>query len=186
MALREEIHNMTLGEGSGALRGAIRQERRAQLNQWIILGVLAFFLWQYAVQQYRISQAIKIESIEISNTRLISPPAVCPGDRVSVAFDVDVVGFGIVVWDASTQYGGQPATFSEAKRVPVDGPVTLNLTDEWNIPVVPEIALQGQHKWVPGHYERLVTVSASTSYVSRFVEPRKFIVEFEIKPSCGL
>lgn len=177
---------MALAEGSGALRSAKATERRAQFNQWIILAVLAFFLWQYAIQQYRISQAIKIESIEISNVRLISAADVCPGDKVTLTFDVDIQGFGIVIWDSSTQHDGRPATLSEAKRVLVDGPVTLNLVDEWYIPVVPDILVDGARQWIPGDYTRLVTVSASTSYVSRFVEPRKFELPIRIKPSCGM
>lgn len=177
---------MALAEGSGAMRSVVAQERRAQVNQWVILAVLAFFLWQYGVQQWRISQAIKIESIEVTNVRVLGSSEVCPGDRLSVAFDVDVKGFGIVIWDSSTQHDGQPATLSVAKRVPVDGPVTLNLVDEWNIPIIPEIMLEGERKWQPGNYVRLVTVSASTSYVSRFVEPRKFVVPFTIKASCGI
>lgn len=175
---------MALAEGSGAMRGAISTERRAQFNQWVILAVLGFFLWQYGLQQWRISQAMKIESIEVSNIQLATAPEVCPGDRVQINFDVDVQGFGIVIWDSSTQYKGQPATFSEAKRVPVDGPVTLKLPDEWNVPIIPELMLEGQRKWIPGEYGRLITVSASTSYVSRFVEPRKFIVPFRIKADC--
>lgn len=177
---------MALSEGSGALRSVKQTERRARINDFIILGVLGFFLWQYGVQQWRINQAIKIESITVSNQHLITPTEVCPGDRLSVAFDVDVQGFGIVIWDSSTQRAGQPATFSEAKRVPVDGPITLHLTDDWDVPLLPAIMLNGERKWLPGKYDRLVTVSASSSYVSRFVEPRKFTVEFRIKDKCGM
>jgi hypothetical protein len=175
---------MALMEGSGAKRTAVYLERRALATQWLILAVLGFFLFQYGLQTYRVSQAVKIESIDVSNVHLITPQDVCPGDKVAVAFDVDVQGFGILVWDSSTQHKGQPATFSEAKRVPIDGPVTLNLVDEWYIPVVPEIMLEGRRQWVPGDYGRLVTVSASSSYISRFVEPRKFVVPFRLKPSC--
>lgn len=177
---------MQVGEGSGALRSAKAQERRAQVNQWVILVVLGFFLWQYGVAQWRIAKAIKIESITVSNQRLLTAPEVCPGDRVSVAFDVDVQGFGIVIWDASTQSQKQPATLTEAKRVPVDGPVTMHLMDEWDVPLLSDIPLDGQRQWQPGQYERLITVSASTSYVSRFVEPQKFTIPFTIKAKCGM
>lgn len=171
-------------EGSGALRKAIDSERRAQLNQYIILGVLAFFVGVYFFQWWRISQAIKIDRIAVSNVRLIGPSAVCPGDHLTTRYDLDVQGFGIIITDGATYRDGQPITYSQSQRVPADGPATLVLTDDWIVPPQPDMMVHGSREWLPGDYERLVTLAASSSWISRFVEPQRFTVPFQIKVGC--
>lgn len=171
-------------EGSGALRKAIDSERRAQLNQYIILAVLAFFVGVYALQWWRINQAIKIDRIEVSNVRLIGPATLCPGEALTIRYNLDVKGFGIIITDGATYRDGAPITYSQSQRIPGDGPATLTLTDDWIIPPRPDMMIFGSREWVPGKYERLVTLAPSSSWVSRFVEPQRFTVPFEIGEGC--
>lgn len=172
-------------EGSGDLRRVIATERRAQLNQYIIMAVALFFLATYGAQWWQIQQAIKIDSIAVSNVRVVGPSSLCPGDRLVVRFDLDVQGFGILISDGTTYYEGQPVTYSESRRIPGDGPAMLTLTDDWIVPAHPDMMIHGSRGWIPGEYERLVTLAPSSSWVSRFVEPQKFTVPITLAEDCS-
>jgi hypothetical protein len=171
-------------EGSGVLRKAIATERRAQVNQYVILAVLLFFVATYVYQWWRVSQAIKIDRIAVSNIRTISPSFLCPGDDLAIRYDLNVKGFGIIIADGAAYYAGQPVTYSDSRRIPSEGPATLTLTDEWRIPIQPDMSIAGAQTWIPGRYERLVTLAPSSSWVSGFVEPQRFTVPFTIREGC--
>lgn len=172
-------------DSPGTLRKTRTVERRAKITEYLILAVLVFFLFQYGMQVYRVGQALKIDSITVSNPRVISPTNLCPGDELVVRYHLEVQGFGIVIADGATYFGGQPVTFSESKRIPPsNGPANLTLSHTWVVPERPDFMIHGAEKWLPGQYERQVTLAASTLWVSRFVDPKSFDVVFQIPASC--
>lgn len=181
MALKAEIQ-MAQIDSAGAIRRTHATERRAKISEVLILGVLFFFLFQYGVQWYRISQALKIDGIKVSEPRVVSPTNLCPGDELIVRYALTVQGFGIVIADGATYFDGQPVTFSESERVPPsDGPTTIVLTHKWIVPDRPDFMIHGAEAWIPGQYTRQVTLAASTLWVSRFVDPQSFDVQFAIR-----
>jgi hypothetical protein len=178
------------------LFGPILQQgtRRRRLADYAAVMLLLFIgaLWGY--NTWLTGHVPKIDSITlVPNSIVIHGPAdriaaggrleFCPGDTMTVQFDLVFEGEGSVYADDAVHHANHTVKFSDLWRDTVRSG-TRTYQDPWLIPAQPETAIDGKREWVAGEYERTISVAASNIYISRYVPPATFTVNFRISQDC--
>lgn len=160
-------------------------ERRGQAINLILAGLLLFVIAWGLWATWRDRHLPKIDSIAIEGVHVVGSTALCPGDSLTILYQVSIEGMGVVMWDDSVMRTNQPAQFSEPKRFIVEGPVTLDLRDVWRVPQYPDDTTSSLLAWLPGGgYTRYIAVSAPATFTSRFTPPALLKVGFSIRANC--
>lgn len=159
-------------------------ERRGHVLNVVLAALLIIIIVWASWASWRDRSQPKIVSIDISNVQIVGPTALCPGDRLTVLYQLAVDGQGTLMWDNGVYRGNQPAEFSDTKRLYVEGPATLDLHDVWQVPEFPDSANSSLPAWLPGQYRRYIAISASSTFTSRYTSPARLVAPFSIRATC--
>lgn len=181
----EEVEAVTEIDFSPAMKQIMKPiERRGHVLNIVLAALLIIIIVWAVVASWRDRSQPKIDSIAISNVQIVGSSALCPGDRLTVLYRLRVDGQGTLMWDNGVYRGNQPAEFSNTKRLYVEGPVTLDLHDVWQVPEYPDAANSSLPAWLPGQYVRYIAISASSTFTSRYTSPARLVAHFSIRPKC--
>lgn len=163
-----------------------RSERRVQVINYVLAVLLAIVLGWALYASWRNAQQAKIESITLveDSVRVLSPTALCPGDTLAIHFALDVRGTGTVIVDDFVQHKDHTVKFSRGWRDWFQDSSRRIYEDRWVIPSRPEMPVDESGEWIAGDYTRVISVAASNAYVSRYVTPATFGVDFDIRSDC--
>lgn len=168
------------------------QRRKVTDFSGLILLLIVSLWWGYSA--WRNNQVPKIESIAlVPNSVVIIGPAdrvapngelaFCPGDMMTVRYQLDIEGEGVIYADDAAHLRSQTVKFSTVWRDIVE-PGIRTYDNEWQIPPRPDMAIDGDRRWLPGEYTRVISVAASNIYASRYVPPATFEVDLRIPEGC--
>lgn len=167
-------------------------QRRRVTDYAGVLVLLLIIAW-LAYSTWRNNQIPKIESIAlVPGSVVVIGPAeravpggmeFCPGDNMIVRYQLAIVGEGVIYADDAAHRGNQTVKFSTLWRDIVE-PGLRTYENPWPIPAQPDMAIDGQRRWVTGSYTRVISVAASNIYISRYVPPATFEVPFKIGSDC--
>lgn len=171
-----------------------RGAQRRRLTDYAAVALLVIVLAAWGLSLWRNRQVPRIESIQLvpGSVAVIGPAErlrpnhgleFCPGDEMTVRYQLDIDGEGTIYADDVAHRGDQTATFSLLWRDIVN-PGTRIYENTWKIPPRPDMPVDGQRRWLPGIYTRVISVAASNVYVSRYVPPATFDVPFRIAEGC--
>lgn len=128
-------------------------------------------------------QVPAVSSVQIDNIRLLSPPALCPGEPVIVAYDLSTIGIGPLIRDQTLWQVTPPRVivYSEFRRLVVNNTPDRRLIEVWR---VPESYLNYEtgdfEKLMPGQYRYDLSISSPSRSTAVDVEG----VEFTLKERC--
>lgn len=141
----------------------------------VLLAVPAIGTWW--VQR----QLPVVNTVEVENMRMISPPELCAGDQLIIEYDFHAQGAGVLIRDFSLWLTTPPKTmiYSTSRRFILDGPTDQHLREAWTIPATFfNYETESNEPIPPGAYRRYMAISSpSRSTVIAIAS-----VEFEIKP----
>lgn len=168
------------------------QRRRITDYVAVLLLVIVLAWWGYSSWLNR--QVPKVTAINlVPNSILVIGPAnrvmpdghleFCPGDTMTVRYQIAIDGSGVIFADDAAHHQNHTVKFSSTWRDIVDAGTRM-YDNDWVIPQRPDMAIDGQRMWVPGRYTRVISVTASNIYISRYVPPATFEVPFYISEEC--
>lgn len=107
----------------------------------------------------------EIKRIEISNVHVVGPSALCPGEKLTIAYNLHADGTGKLVEDATVWVESPPKTviYSATRPLLVDGLLEQEQTIAWPVPVtyVNPADLE-EAPLPPGEYKRIFSISSAT------------------------
>lgn len=134
-------------------------------TQWALLAVLLIIVGTWLLGLWINIFGKEIKFIEISDVRIVGSSALCPGDKLIIAFKLQADGTGKLVEDATVWVEVPPKTviYSETKPMLVDGLLEQEQTIAWEVPktFVDPSNLQ-ESPLPPGPYRRIFSISSAT------------------------
>lgn len=169
--------------------------RQRRMTDYAVGLVLLLLLGWGAYSSWRSGQVPQIESLALvpGSVRVIGPAErvavgggieFCPGDTMTAQYELVIDGEGTIYADDAAHHNNNTVKFSDLWRDIVT-PGTRTYQDAWLIPAQPDMAIDGQRRWVGGYYVRVFSIAASNVYVSRYVPPATFEVPFKIAEGCN-
>lgn len=139
-----------------------RQIKRT--NRFVLFILLAMIVGPVAFSAWFARQYPSINSIAISDMRTTGDTDLCPGDALTITYNFDAEGAGVLVRDATTWNVTPPKTliFSTSRRFILDGPVAEHVIETWHVPTFyrdPETDTDAPLP--PGAYRRYVAIAAA-------------------------
>lgn len=153
-------------------------------TQWALLAVLIIISASFALSILFNFFGKEIKRIDIWDARIVGSSALCPGEKLIIAFKLHADGTGKLVEDASVWVEIPPKTviYSETKALLVDGLIEQEQEIAWEVPKtyinpsnLEELPLP------PGPYRRIFAISSATDK-GVFALDR---VLFSIREDCG-
>ena len=169
------------------LKASSSRRRITDIVAVILLLVISGFIVNGLIRNAAVP---KIESLTIvpNSVITIGPAenvsssgglAFCPGDLMTVRYQITIDGAGAIYADDVVHHQNSTVKFSTVWRDVVEAG-TRTYDNEWLIPARPDVTFDGKREWVAGTYQRVISVAASNIYISRYVPPATFDVDFEM------
>lgn len=150
-------------------------------TQWGLLILIVIIVGTWFLIFFLNVFGKEIKRIDISDARIVGPSALCPGDKLIIAFNLQADGTGKLVEDATVWVEIPPKTviYSETRPLLVDGLLEQEQEIAW---LVPETFINPSNleelPLPPGPYRRIFSIGSATDE-GVFALDR---VLFEIKP----
>lgn len=132
---------------------------------WLLIVILAIIVGTYIWGIVRAIRTPTIRDVQISNVRVEGPTALCPGELLTIAYDLRADGTGKLVEDAAIWIEVPPKTviYSITRPFLVDGLVDQRETIAWEIPkTYINPADLKETPLPPGPYRRIFSVGSPT------------------------
>lgn len=134
-------------------------------TRWTLLAILVIIVGTWILLFLLNLFGKEIKNIEISNVRIVGPSALCPGEKLTIAFNLHADGTGKLVEDGTIWIEVPPKTviYSETKPLLVDGLLEQEQTIAW---LVPETYINpadlAELPLPAGEYKRIFAISSAT------------------------
>lgn len=111
--------------------------RQIKIVNMALLALVVVLIAVPAVGGWWVSRQLPVVStVTVDNLRVIGASALCPGDPLTVEYDLHAKGAGILVRDWTSWLVTPPKTmiFSTSRRFILDGPIDQHLRETWHVP----------------------------------------------------
>lgn len=133
--------------------------------QWSLLIILVIIIGTWLLGLYFSIFGKEIRRIEISDARVVGPSALCPGEKLIIAFNLQADGTGKLVEDATVWVEVPPKTviYSVTKPLLVDGLLEQEQEIAWQVPATYINPSNLEESPLPaGPYRRIFAISSAT------------------------
>ena len=161
-----------------------KEERRARVMQWLIVAIFLIIVGTWIWGVVYTYQQPRIRNMQISNARVEGASAICPGDRLTVAYNFHAEGSGLLEVDSSLwSISPPPRTiiYSASRRFVMAETIDQQILEAWAVPQsYTDFATGDQTPLAPGSYRRDLAISAPRT--GSEIATASF--QFEIREDC--
>lgn len=142
-------------------------ERRSAFIQWFLVVLFLVIIGGPILLGWWIgTQVNEVGGVSIENARVVGDSAVCPGDRLMIAFDFHAQGAGLLDVDSTLWATEQPPRtliYSTSRRFVLSESINQQITEAWYVPTsYTDFATGDVTPLPPGTYRRAMAISSPT------------------------
>jgi hypothetical protein len=134
-------------------------------TQWALLAVLVIIVGTWLLGLYFNIFGKEIKRIDIWDVQIVGPSALCPGENLTISFNLYADGTGKLVESGTVWIEVPPKTaiYSEERTLLVDGLLEQEQTIAWEVPqtFINPSNLE-EAPLPPGPYRRIFAISSAT------------------------